>query len=83
MGENVNGEQKSGQCDRTEDLVTRLRKRMKHSAAYSVRENEERLVNLGKEAADEIERLRNALSQSIETVKRLQTRDDYVTGCLV
>jgi hypothetical protein len=67
----------------TEDLVTRLRKRMKHSAAYSVRENESRLVAIGNEAADEIERLRNALRQSVETVKLLQARDDYVMGCLV
>lgn len=40
------------------DLETRLRTTMKHSAAYSVRENEERLVQLGLEAAAEIERLK-------------------------
>lgn len=40
------------------DLVTRLRTKMKHSAAYSTRENEVRLIALGQEAADEIERLR-------------------------
>lgn len=40
------------------DLITRLRTMMKHSAAYSARDNEERLIALGKEAADELERLR-------------------------
>ena len=50
----------------TSDLVTRLRTKMKHSAAYSVRENEERLVALGTEAADEIERLTMQLDAQLK-----------------
>lgn len=46
----------------------------KHRTPY-----QEALIAMG----EEIDRLRNALSQSVETVKRLQARDDYVTGCLV
>ena len=56
------------------NLVARLRTRMKHSAAYSTHDNEVRLVDIGKEAADEIERLRavavaaKALAQTAESL---------------
>ena len=56
--------------NQTEDLVIRLRTKMKHSAAYSAGENERRLVALGEEAANEIVRLRRDISRLNEALRR-------------
>lgn len=74
----MNGEHKTPSASPSEenDLVAWARSRVANRQ-WTI--NAERLNAF----ADEIERLRNALSQSVETVKRLQARDDYVTGCLV